>query len=79
MTTWYGGHGWGWCSMMFNNPATVLLWAAVVAAMVLAVRFAVRRPSNPAAPTGTDYVRPVVRAREAPHRTDNDEFYRRLM
>lgn len=51
MTTWYGGHGWGWCSMMFNNPATVLLWAAVVAAMVLAVRFAVRRPSNPAAPT----------------------------
>lgn len=81
MTTWYSGHGWGWCSMMLNIPATVLLWGAVVAAIVLAVGFAVRQPSNPPAETHTAYLRPyaMVAAPVASRESDNDNFYRRLM
>lgn len=81
MTPWYSGHGWGWCSVMVNIPAMVLLWAALAIAMVLAVRFAARRPSDPPAPTGTAYTRPkgMVATRVARSETDDAEFYRRLM
>jgi hypothetical protein len=81
MTTWYGGHGWGWCGVLVNFPATVLLWGAVVAAIVLAVRFAVRQPSDPPAPTCAAYPRSegMVAARFARSGNDNDDFYRRFM
>jgi hypothetical protein len=80
MMTWYSGHGWGWCSVMVNIPVMVPLWAALAIAMVLAVRVAARRPSDPPAPTGTAYTRPkgMVAPRVARSETD-DEFYRRLM
>jgi hypothetical protein len=67
MTTWYGGHGWGWCSVMVDIPVMVAFWGVVFAAMVLAVRFALKRPSDPPAPTGTAATRceGVVPARGA--------------
>ena len=81
MTTWYSGNGWAWCSMVVNIPAMVLLWGAVFTAIVLTVRLASRRPSDPRAPTGADSTRPggVVAARHVRGEIDTDEFFRRLM
>jgi hypothetical protein len=81
MTTWYSGNGWGWCSMVVNIPAMVLLWVAVFTAIVLTVRLASRRPSDPPAPTGAGSTPPggVVAARHVRGEIDNDEFFRRLM
>ena len=80
MTTWYGGQGWGWCGFG-DFPAMVLLWVAVFTAIVLTVRLASRRPSDPRAPTGADSTRVegVVAARHVRGEIDNDEFLRRLM
>jgi uncharacterized membrane protein len=81
MTTWYGGHGWGWCSTVANIPAMVLLWVAVFTAIVLAVYLASRRPSDAPAPRGADSTRPegVVTAHYVRGEIDNDESFRRLM
>jgi uncharacterized membrane protein len=82
MTTWYGGNGWGWCSMVGNIPAMVLLWVAVFTAIVLAFYLASRRPSEPPVPAGrADFTRAegVVTTRHVPGEIDNDEFFRRLM
>jgi len=81
MTTWYGGHGWGWCSMIVNIPAMVLLWVAVFTAIVLAVRLASRRPSDPPNPAGADstWAEGVVAPRHVRGEIDNGEFFRRLM
>jgi uncharacterized membrane protein len=83
MTTLYSAGGWGWCSLMVNVPAMVLLWGAVFTAMVIAVRFAGRQRSDPpaSATTGTDTTRAqgVVAARIVRGEMDNDEFHRRLM
>jgi uncharacterized membrane protein len=81
MTTWYSGNGWGWCSMVGNFPAMVLLWVAVFTAIVLAVRLASRRPSDPPVPTSADSTRAegVVAARHVRGEIDNDELFRRLM
>jgi hypothetical protein len=81
MTTWFGEHGWGWCSVMLNTPAMLLLWGAFFIALVLALRSAVRPPSDPAAPTGTGTAWPegVAVAPFTRSETGNDDFYRRLM
>ena len=81
MTTWYSGNGWGWCSMVVNIPAMVLLWGAVFTAIVLTVRLASRRPSDPPVPTSADSTRAegVVAARHVRGEIDNDELFRRLM
>jgi uncharacterized membrane protein len=81
MTTWYSGNGWAWCSTFAHIPVMVILWAAVFTAIVVAVGFAVRQRNDPAAPTGTDSVRPegAVAARVTRGETENDEFGRRLM
>jgi uncharacterized membrane protein len=81
MTTWYGGNGWGWCNTVANLPAMVLLWVAVFTAIVLAVRLASRRPSDPPAPTGANSTRAegVAAARHVRGEIGNDELFRRLM
>ena len=68
MTTWYSWHGWGWCGVMVNIPVMVLLWGALVAAIILALRSAARRPSDPPARAGTRYSRSdgVAAARTPP-------------
>jgi len=47
MTAWYSGAGWGWCSVIVNIPAIVVLWGTVFTAMFFAVRFALRQRSDP--------------------------------
>ena len=81
MTTWHSGNGCGWCSMVGNIPAMVLLWVAVFTAIVLAVRLASRRPSDPPVPAGADSTRAegVVAAQHVRGEIDNDEFFHRLM
>jgi hypothetical protein len=80
MTTWYSGHGWGWCGVIVNIPTMVLFWGFVITAMVFAVRMAVRRPSDPPTPTGTGYPGPkAVVAADIAQGEPDDELYRRLM
>lgn len=61
---------------MVNIPATVLLWGALVTAMVLAVRSAVKQPNDPPDPTGTDYSQPkaVATARSGRNETDAESL-----
>jgi hypothetical protein len=81
MTTWYSGNSWGWCSMAVNIPATVLLWVAIFTAIVLVVRLASRRPSDPLAPTAAGFARAegAVAARHVRDEIDNSDSFRRLM
>lgn len=79
--TWFGGHGWGWCGLIFNGLAMAVFWGAVVTAIVLAVHVLSRERSNPSAMTAAGSTRaeggsPASLARGD---LDNDEFYRRLM
>jgi uncharacterized membrane protein len=81
MTTWYSGNGWGWCSMVGNIPAMVLLWVAVFTAIVLAVRFITRQRNDPLAPRDPGSIRIdyVLAEGSARGEMDNDEWHRRLM
>lgn len=78
---WYSGQSWGWCSVMVNTPAMAVLWGTVFTALVLALRIALRRPSDPSAPTDTGFSRPegVVAVPIRRSETVNEDFYRRLM
>lgn len=79
--TWFSGHAWGWCSAIGNIPAMVLLWGAVLTAIVLTVRFASRQPSDSSAPTGTGFARAgqVAPPPGARGNAGEDDFHRRLM
>jgi uncharacterized membrane protein len=81
MMAWYGGNGWGWCSLIGHSPATVILWGVVFVAIAFAFGFALRQRSDRPAPTGNGSNRRegAVAARLARSETDNDEFWRRLM
>jgi hypothetical protein len=82
MTTWYSGHGWGWCSMAANILATVLLSGTVITAMVLATRFLAKQRSDPRALRDAGSIRiAYVLADGSAHRRemDNDQWHRRLM
>jgi hypothetical protein len=81
MTTWFSGHGWGWCGVMVSAPVMVLLWGAVFAALALAVRSACSRPSDPAAPRGkgTAWAEGVAVAPSTRREPDTDDYHRRLM
>lgn len=81
MMTWYGGHGWGWCTMLVNIPVMVALWGALVTAQVLAVRSAARQPNHPPVPTRATYPgqEGTVSTRVAESVSGDDDFYRRLM
>ncbi|CQD24832.1 hypothetical protein BN1232_06403 [Mycobacterium lentiflavum] len=77
MTTWYGG--WGWCSPMINTPVMLLLFGAVFTAIILAVRSAGRRSSDPAAAAPYGRAQHEVAAPPPRSKPENDDFYRRLM
>lgn len=81
MTTWYGGNGWGSCSMIAHIPSMVILSGVVFSAMALAVGFAIRQRNDPPAPTATGSIRPegAPTARIGGSETGNDEMWRRLM
>jgi putative membrane protein len=37
---WMGGHGWGWAGWTMVCIAMVVFWAAVITAVVVAIRYA---------------------------------------
>lgn len=80
MTTWHSG--WGWCSVLANISAMVLLWGTVIIAIVLGVRFLTKQRSELLGlkDTGsirTEYVLPESSAHRG--EMDNDQWHRRLM
>jgi putative membrane protein len=81
MMAWFGGHGWGWCGLIFNGFAMAVFWAAVFTAILLAVHLLSRERSNSSAITVTSPARAGggSAVRFAPGEMDDDEFYRRLM
>jgi uncharacterized membrane protein len=78
---WYGGDGWGWCGVIVNVLAVVVFLGAIIAAIVLAVRFRSGGRTDLSAPRDSDSSRAeaVLAARGARSDVDNDEFFRRLM
>ena len=80
MTTWYSG--WGWCSVLANISAMVLLWGTVIIAIILAVRFLTKQRSHLLALKDAGSIRvEYVFAERSAHRgeIDNDQWHRRLM
>jgi putative membrane protein len=59
----------------------VVLWGAVITAMILAVSFLTRQRSDPLAPrdTGSIRIEYVLPEGSARGEMDNDEWHRRLM
>jgi hypothetical protein len=37
--TWHGGSGFGWADCLLTLPMVVVLWAAIIAAVVIAFRY----------------------------------------
>lgn len=63
---WDGG-GWGWGQWVFMAVMMVLFWSAIVAAVVMFVRYVRERPAlPPASGEGTDRARQVLDDRFAP-------------
>ena len=80
MTTWYSG--WGWCSVLANISAMVLLWGTVIIAIILGVRFLTKQRSDLLALKDAGSIRvEYVLAEGSAHRgeIDNDQWHRRLM
>jgi putative membrane protein len=81
MIMWYGGGSWGWCSVIVNVLAVVVFLSAIIAAIVVAVRFPTREGSAPSAPRdgGSSRAQDVLATRFAGGGFYDDEFERRLM
>jgi hypothetical protein len=64
--------------VLVNIPVMLASRGAILAATVLAVRFAFRQPRDSSGLTGTGSTRlkGVAAVRTAPSDTDNDEFHR---
>ncbi len=78
---WYGGDGWGWCGVIVNVVAVVVFLGAIIATIVVAVRFRSGERRDLWAPrdSGSSRAEAVLAARGARSEVDNDEFFRRLM
>lgn len=74
---WHGGEVWGWGSCI----VLVVLGAAIIIAIVFAVRSLIMESNYPAALIGSASTRAeeVLAARIVRGGIDNDEFQRRLM
>jgi putative membrane protein len=78
---WFHGIGWSWAGCIQEVLVIVMLWGAVITAIVLAVRFLTRQRSDPWAPRNTGSIRTeyVLAEGSARGEMDNDEWHRRLM
>jgi putative membrane protein len=78
---WFHGIGWSWAGCVQEVLVTVVLWGAVITAIVLAVRFLTRQRSDPLAPRDMGSIRIEYLLAEGSARgeMDNDEWHRRLM
>jgi putative membrane protein len=78
---WFHGIGWTWAGCIQEVLVMVVLWGAVVTAIILAVRFLTRQRSDPLAPRDTGSIRIEYVLAEGPARgeMDNKEWHRRWM
>ena len=78
---WFHRIGWSWAGCIQEALVMVVLWGAVITAIVLAVSFLTRQRSDPRAPrdTGSIRIEYVLPKGSARGEADNDEWHRRLM
>ena len=77
---WMWGNGWGWAGWVLMSVVMVLFWAAVITAIVLAIRYAAVHATPPAALPSYRPSRPedVLAERFARGEIDEDEYRRRV-
>ena len=78
---WFNGIGSGWAGCIQEFPVMVVLWGAVITAIILAVSFLTKQRSDPLALRNTRSNRIDYGRAEGPAQgqTDNDQWHRRLM
>lgn len=78
---WMWGHGWGWAGWVLFVVLTVVFWAAVITAIVLAIRYAggARNSGSAPPPYGPPHPEDVLAERFARGEIDEDEYRRRVM
>jgi uncharacterized membrane protein len=81
MMMWYSAHGWGWYGCVERGLGMVVLWGAVIAATVVALRYLTSQQSSAPAPRDTGFTRAESTFAEGFPRSEFDvgEWYRRLM
>jgi putative membrane protein len=79
--TWHRGHGLDWGGCIVTVPVMVVFWAAVITAIVIAIRYLISERRDPAATTasGSTGAEHVLAERFARGGIYDDEFHRRLM
>lgn len=78
---WMWGHGWGWAGWVLFVVLTVVFWAAVITAIVLAIRYAggSRHSVSGLPPYGPTRPEDVLAERFARGEIDEGEYRRRVM
>ena len=77
---WMWGDGWGWGGWVLMCVVMVLFWAAVITAIVLAIRYLVGTGGASGGPPRYEPPRPedVLAGRFARGEIDEDEYRRRI-
>jgi putative membrane protein len=80
MMIWYGSNGWGWGGAILMTVVMVLFWAAVITAVVLAIRYLVGSPDAAAGPPAAWQPRAedLLGERFARGEIDDDDYRQRL-
>lgn len=80
MMMWYGGDGWGWGGWILMTVVMVLVWAAVIAAVILAIRSLASPRGTAASPSGSwrPSAEDLLAERFARGQINDDEFRQRL-
>jgi putative membrane protein len=78
---WFHGIGWSWADCIQEGLVTVVLWGALITAIILAVGFLTRQRSDPLASRDTGSIRIEYLQAQGSARgeMDNAEWHRRLM
>ena len=77
---WHHGGGWGWGGWIMMTIVMVLFWAAVITAIVLAVRYLAggNHHQNQAGAGSARVAEDMLAERYARGEIDDDEFRKRL-
>ncbi len=74
---WHEGWGWGWGHMVFGSLMMLLVWIAVILAVVLAVRWIGGSRRGGESPAGEDAALAILKERFARGEIDAEEFEER--
>ena len=77
---WFNGIGWNWAGCFQGVGVMVVLWGAVVTAIILVVGFLTRQRRDPLPSRDTSSrIEYVLAEGSARGERDSDEWHRRLM